>query len=670
MNDVATAVTTRRAEGEPPSGAHHLLRRVQRGGYVVLALQLVAFLAWSAVLYSRFALTSDFTVYHQAWFLIAHGNLDPYSSTEHFSAWRDHSQFLLWPLALGYWMWPSGLTLLWLQDLCVVGAEAVAFTWLCEVAGRHPRDRDAAWLTGTGLVLLAANPWIWWTVSFDFHIETFGTLFAVLLARDLAHGRRRAWAWIVPLLACGDVAGTYLAGIGLGAFLLGRRGRLAGAGLACLGVTATFVITLVHGNLGSGLGSSYGYLAAQGTAGTPSAPIGLGALVKGIAAHPLRVLRTVWAKRADVLANLGPSGFIGVGDVLLLPLVMIIVMANILFSGLVLAEPIFQYLPVYVLLPVGTVAVLRGLSLRRRVPALLLAGLLAAQALGWCAVWGPRTPGQWLRVSGPAAAALAAIEARIPASAEVVASNGIIGRFSGRTDVQLLAGYGPLPVRGQTWFVIAPSQGIEKQSTASAQALIAELAGPLRATLVTRASGVWAFRWTPPPGVHEVTVPDGSSTLAAWTAAGVAGRPVLSGPVPGWHMAATGGKGYVSDGLEWREQPGPYLATVTLSASGPVNVEVWDNTTGALLARRDIPGTRGIEQVTIPVTTPDAASASAYSGWGPFRASFVAPPAGQELEVRVWSAGNKAVNVYNATLADGGRPASLTASSADRQRGN
>jgi uncharacterized membrane protein len=671
MNDVATAVTSRRAEGEPPSGAPRLLRRVQRGGYAVLGIQLVAFLVWSAILYSRFAVTWDFTVYHQAWFLIAHGNLDPYSSTQNFSAWRDHSQFLLWPLALGYWVWPSGVTLLWLQDLCVAGAEAVAFTWLCEVAGQCRRDRDAAWLAGTGLVLLAANPWIWWTVSFDVHIETFGTLFAVLLAGDLARGRRRALAWILPLLACGDVAGTYLAGIGLGVFLLGRRGRrgrLTGAGLACLGLTATLVITIVHGNLGSGLGSSYGYLAAQGTTDTP---VTLGALVKGIASHPLPVLRTVWAKRLDVLANLGPSGFIGVGDVLLLPLVVIIVLANILFSGLVLAEPIFQYLPVYVLLPVGTVVVLRRLSLRRRVPALLLAGLLSAQALGWCAVWGPRTPGQWLRVSGPAAATLAAIAARIPASAEVVASNGIVGRFSGRPDVQSLAGSGQLlRVRGQAWFVITPAEGIEKQSTASAQALIGELAGPLHATLVTQASGVWAFRWTPPPEVHEVTVPDGSSTLPAWAAAGTAGRPALSGPVPGWHMAATGGKGYVSDGLEWREPPGRYRAAVTLSASGPVNVEVWDDTTGALLARRDIPATRGIEQVTMPVTAPHAANAGAYSGAGPFRASFVAPPAGQQLEVRVWSPGHEAVNVYTAELADGGRPASLTAFRADRQRGN
>ena len=41
-------------------------------------------------------------------------------------------------------------------------------------------------------------------------------------------------------------------------------------------------------------------------------------------------------------------------------------------------------------------------------------------------------------------------------------------------------------------------------------ALIGELAGPLHATLVAHANGVWAFRWRPPPGVHSVVVPDGT----------------------------------------------------------------------------------------------------------------------------------------------------------------
>jgi hypothetical protein len=647
---------------------------VQRIGYAVLALQLTIFLAWSTILYRRFALTWDYTTDHQAWFLIAHGNLDPYSSTQGFPAWRDHSEFLLWPLAALYWVWPHGITLLWLQDLCIAAAEAVAFTWLCELAGQQHRPpdqqrRDVAWLAGAGLVLLAANPWIWWSVSFDFHIEAFAVLFAVLLAYDLAHGQRRTWVWVVPLLACGDVAGTYLAGIGLGGMLFSRDTRARGAALAGIGVAGVLCIALVHGNEGSSLLNSYGYLAA----GSAGAPVSLAALVKGIITHPLRVLDTLWAKRVDILANLGPSGLPGVGDLLVLPLVAVVVTASTLFRGvglakdLGLAEPSFQFLPVYLMLPVGTVAVLARLLRRRRL-ALLLAVLFAGQALGWAAVWGPRTSSQWLRVSAPAAATLARAEAQIPASAGVIASNGIIGRFSARADLQRLVAPGPLPVYRQTWFVISPSQGVEGESPASAMALIGELAGPLHATLVADANGIWVFRWTPPPGVRQITVPDGSSPVPAWAAEGAASQAMTDGPVSYWHMAATGTRGYVADGIEWLEQPGRYVAAVALSASAPVNVEVWDNTSNTLLARRTITATAGVEQVTLPVQAPDVPDAVSYSGWGPFRAEFVPPPSGQRLEVRVWSPGGGTVNVYSAQLAAAGREDTPTATGADRKQ--
>jgi hypothetical protein len=180
--------------------------------------------------------------------------------------------------------------------------------------------------------------------------------------------------------------------------------------------------------------------------------------------------------------------------------------------------------------------------------------------------------------------------------------------------------------------------------------MISELAGPLHATLLTHANGVWAFRLTPPPGIRQVTIPGMSSPLPAWAAAGAAGQPVLAGPVTGWHMTATGGKGYVADGIEWLEQPGLYNVTVTLSATGPVSVEVWDDTSGALLARRLIPQTSGIQQIAMPVAAPDSRDAGVYPGWGPFRADFMNPPPGQRLEVRVWSAGGVAVNVYSADL--------------------
>jgi hypothetical protein len=565
-----------------------------------------------------------------------------------FSAWRDHSVFLLWPLALLYWVWPHGVTLLWVQDLCLVGAQAVAFTWLCELAQKYRPGRDAAWLAAAGLVLLAANPWTLWAFSFDFHIELVAILFAALLARDLANGRRRAWIWVIPLLACGDVAATYLAGIGLGGVLAGRRWRVTGVDMVCIGVAATLVITLVGGNRGSSL-QAYAYLTGAGYHGPL---LTLGTLVMGILTHPFLVLRALWTKRVDIVANMAPAGLLGLGDLFVLPLVLVVLLANALFIGWGWIEPIFQNVPVYVFLPVGTVAVLGRLMRRHRGTALLLTSLLVAQALGWEAVWAPQVPGLWLRVSPATAATLASIEARIPASAEVVASQGELGRFSGRADVHGLSGPGTVAVRGVTWFVITPSAGIEVQPAQSAMALIGKLAGPLRATLVMHANGVWAFRWTPPPGVHRVTVPGDFAPLPAWAAPmapGAVGRPVMTGPARTWHVTADGGRGYVVDELIWQDVPGRYQAHVALSATGPVNIEVWNSVGRVLLAQRRIPGTAGVESVGLPVNATTAYPVRLSSGWGPFRADFV-PPRPGVLEVRVWSPGGDVVNVYSAAI--------------------
>jgi Predicted membrane protein (DUF2079) len=626
------------------------LRTVRRVGYAMLALQLAGFLAWSTVLYRHFSLTADFAQYHQAWYLIAHGNLNPHDTLGRFQYWQNHAEFMMWPMALLYWVWPHCVALLWMQDIGVVTAEAIVFTWMCEIAGRRGTVRDARWLVGAGLVLLAANPWIWWGISFDFHFETIGLPFAAALARDTFNGRRRAWLWVLPLLACGDVTGTYVAAIGFGVILAGRGRRLRGLALAGAGVAAVLFITLIHGNLGSAHGlQAYAYLAVPGAKATGHLP--LTKLVLGIATHPVRILAMLWTKRIDLWANLAPSGFLGLGFPPLLPLVLIDVLENNLFHGLLFSEPLFQSLPIYVFTPVATVGVLCWLARRWRWASLAVAGLLVAQAIGWAAVWGVRTPLQWLRVSDPAAATLARVDARIPAAAEVVVSQGVVGRFADHADVQALLGPGSQPVsRPDVWFVILPTAGIESQSSGSAKALVAELQGPLHATREAGANGVYVFRWHPPPSVHMIRVP-GLAPIPAWTTPGIAGRPVQSGALRDWHVTSTRARGYVVSGLVWQVRPRRYQAIVRLSATGPVNVEVWDdNGTGRLLARRIIPGTDGTQTISLPVNATARYRASVYPGWGPFQATFIAPPAGQRIEVRVWTPGSSTVNVYWASL--------------------
>jgi uncharacterized membrane protein len=182
MSRLIAVPAHRRVQEPAPPGLW--LRRVRWIGYTLLALQLIGFLAWSTLLYDRFAVSFDFAQFMQSWTLIAHGHLDPFDTVHRFPFWRDHSEFLVWPLAALYWVWPHGVTLLWVQDLCVVAAEAVVFTWLCETAVRYRPGRGAALLASTGLVLLVADPWTWWAVSFDFHTESLALPFAALILWD------------------------------------------------------------------------------------------------------------------------------------------------------------------------------------------------------------------------------------------------------------------------------------------------------------------------------------------------------------------------------------------------------------------------------------------------------------------------------------------------------
>ena len=578
-----------------PAGSS--LRTVRRIGLLVLALKFLGFCAWSLLLYRRFALTPDFAQYQQAWYLIAHGNLNPYDTVGNFAFWQNHGEFIMWPLALLYWISPGGVGLLWMQDAGVVGAEVVAFLWACELAQKYRPGRDAAWLAAAGLVLLVINPWSWWSVSFDFHAECLAVLFIALLAWDLANGRRRAWLWIPLLVACGDVAGTYIFGLGLGLAIAVRGQRIRGVVVAGLGIFAVLGISAIHGNLGSGHGlQAYDYLAAPGYSGS----LTLTQLLTGLATHPAAVLAKMWSKRVDIWANLGASGLLGVAFLPLMPIMAVILVSNDLFRGFLFSEPLFQSLPIYVLLPAGTVAVLAWLARRWRKTALVVTALLVAQAIGWSAVWSPRTVPQWERVPGATAATLAAVLKRIPGQDAVFVSQGVVGRFSERRDVRPMNGHLPIQ-QGHDWFIFAPWVGIETQKPAAAMVFAGQLAGRCMPGSSWTRIGVWVFRWTPPPGVHRLIVPAGATPLPAWTAPGAAGRAVLSGDPSTWHVTSTGKRGYVADRLEWARLTGRFQARVTLSSSASVNVEVWDSTGNVLLARDSLPSTNGKQAVTLPV---------------------------------------------------------------------
>ncbi len=128
-----------------PVGRSVSLDRARRLGWVLLGLQLVGMLVFSTVQYGRYALTMDFGAYSQAWWKIAHGQLDPWSSVFNTVFWKNDAEFLMWPLSLLSHLYPHAVMLLWVQDLAVVATELVVLGWILDVIGRRrPGSRRSA----------------------------------------------------------------------------------------------------------------------------------------------------------------------------------------------------------------------------------------------------------------------------------------------------------------------------------------------------------------------------------------------------------------------------------------------------------------------------------------------------------------------------------------------
>ena len=625
---------------------------VLRASRVVLLMQLAWLMGFSFLQYERGALTFDYSIFDQARWLLTHGRLNPYDTVVGYAYWHSHGELLMWPLAQLTTLSPHGLLLLWLQDAAVVATAWVALSWVAEAAAAsrwHSRLTPAGAIA-VAAVLLVADPWPYWAAAFDFHFETVATCFALLAGRALWAGEfRRLWVWVALALSTGDVAGLYVLGVGLAGATVGPRQRRQGLMMAAAGVAWLTLLTFLHANRGSGLASGYGYLAA-GTAGvTPT----LSAIASGALHHPGRAVAQLWANRANVWANLSPSGILGVADPWGLALPGLVVVSSSLVVGNVFSAPGFQNFAAYSFVAVGTVFVLGRIgspgrfARLRSVAVLPLAWLLAAVTLAWAVVWLPTYPGDWLTVSAAAGNALSHVRAAIPASAEVVASQGVSGRFASRPQAYAIIGTPDVvPVHAsEVWFVLAPAQGIEMPVQAT-EAVLAQVADSLGAVLVIHEAGIWAFKWSPPTGTRSVTLQGSQKLVEAWTAPTATGTSVTIGPPAQWHLVGTGRQGYVVHGDYWFEPAGNYTASVRLASTGPTDVEVWNAATSTLLARRQLLATDGPTLVNIPFVQASSAPARVFHGVGPFVIHPVAPPPGQPVEIRVFDPGGDQVEVY------------------------
>jgi hypothetical protein len=364
---------------------------------------------------------------------------------------------------------------------------------------------------------MVLNPWVYQTIGFDFHFETFATLFVVLVGRDLWAGRtRRVWLWAALALLSSVLGGLYLLGIGISGVLAGRRTRRTGLVLGALGLGA-FVLLSASGAAGLGgrlIDSGYGYLV-----GPHGGHVGVVDIALGVLRHPVTALHMMGLRWAILLEFLVVVGLIGVVSPWGIGMALVVFVPSALNASPDFLRPAqsFQSWPALPFVLVGSVMLAMRLRAGHGVARRAVVAATTAGAATFVVVLATALPttGAWIAVDSAAAAQLAASQARIPAGAEVIASQGVVGRFSGRDYVYPFPyQYHPagtslttFPVKSsEVVFVLTPAQGTSEAPPADGTAAVRFVEHRLGARIIDARAGVYVLAWTPPQGTTTVTL--------------------------------------------------------------------------------------------------------------------------------------------------------------------
>jgi Predicted membrane protein (DUF2079) len=513
----------------------HGLRVLWFVGVGVFVVQLVLLLIHSDYLWTHFDLTADFGQYSQAWQQIATGHLNPYDTTypwyyPHYGYpfYQADLELIMWPLSLLYWLWPTAFDLLVVQDIALAGAGLVAFRWVLDHLERNsPNQRLSTVAAVSTLAILVLQPWTYWAASYDYHSEPLAVLFTVLAGRDFWSGRRRGWIWTALVLACGNVAATYVAALGIAALISGRHRWRLGLGLVAVGVAWLTVVGLVHSGKGATLGG-YAYIA--GSASLTNGLSGVTAIVGGMIAHPTRVWHVLSGRWSAIYKFPAGAGTVGLFSAVGFAFSVVVLAPSALNTSLGYLDSVggSQNLMAVIACAIGVSMLVtwiarfasaaddgRGGRSFVKVGATIVAFLLPVAALVQTAVmsahWIPLSGQTFERVGAPAAHRLGALDAQIPTTAETIVSQGVVGRFAQRRNFYPYLDVYPngqtVPIYGRHVYVIlVPSQGVESESAQTTRAAV-ELMRRLGAVQLNATDGVYAFKWRVPRGVHSITFP-------------------------------------------------------------------------------------------------------------------------------------------------------------------
>lgn len=514
-----TAVSARQdaaADSPPPTdGDPRRWKWLRVAGAVVMGLWFIGLVVYSTTIYHHDFLGEDFATYNQAWTLIGQGHLNPYDTIYHFPFIKNDFELIIWPLALVHLVYPGSVALLWIQDLAVAGSGFVVFLWIVDYLER----RTVPWWPAAGvasvvLAVLVASPGAYQILYFDFHMEPISTVFVLLAGRDLWSGRhRRAWIWVVMVLACGTFAAITLVGLGISALLAGRETRRQGALVVAAAICWLAVVSVLGASAGSGI-DTYAHLVGRRTL---SGPTGIAILVSGLLLHPTRVIDQLHERLTSMYVLLKQFGVVGLASAWGFGVPVVVMVTNALSANTALINQAFQNAAVYPFVLLGTVMVLVWTAQRFQygwIPAIAVALVVTVQALSYGVGLAPAN----VRFGISQVGEVPAIQIRralalTPADAEVISTIGIMGRFCSRPHCYWFYPNGSFPVLSrEVVFVFDPAaeDPIPVADAGDDIRAIAFVRNRLHARTLVDSDGITALAWRPPAGttrVHLATSP-------------------------------------------------------------------------------------------------------------------------------------------------------------------
>jgi uncharacterized membrane protein len=478
-----------------------------------MAVWLVGLVVFSTMLYHRNILTADFGTYNQAWTLIGQGHLYPFDTVYLGHPFlKADFELILWPLAILHALYPQPIVLLWIQDLAIAATGLAVYFWIVE----YLEYRRVAWWPSAGiaavvLVALIANPGVYQTLLYDFHLEPISTLFVVLAGRDLWKGRhRRAWIWVAIVLLCGSFGAITIVGLGVSALLAGQSTRRQGALLVVVAVAWLGLISAIGANANSDLGY-YAYLAGRSTLPGSS---GVLLIIAGIVSHPTRAIDMLHARFHYIYVLIKPVGVIGLASAWGFGVPVVVMVSNALNSQYGFIFSAFQNSVVFPFVLLGTVMVLVWLAQRFSygwVPSMFVALAVTALALFYGYTTSPGNI-RWAvnRIGAAPAAQLTTALSLAPERDEVVATIGIMGRFSARPYIYWYPPNHAVPVKTkQVIFVFDPAYEVTIPGATPNDdlAAIAYVRDQLHARTLLDADGVTVLAWQPASGTTHIVIP-------------------------------------------------------------------------------------------------------------------------------------------------------------------